>query len=177
MYLILLVVDLNFTMNFVFLSIGTNLGQKEENLKKAVEMIEAEAGSIQTLSSVYETEPWEMATSDLFLNMAIKIETALNPHILLKTTLNIENKMGRIRKDTSYSSRIIDIDILFFNNFIISDKDLVIPHSLISHRRFVLEPLAEIAPQLIHPNFGKSIESLLESCADNCVVRKTEITF
>ena len=164
-------------MNTVFLSVGTNLGQREENLKRAVKMIDAEAGFVKSLSSVYETEPWKMATNDLFLNMAIEIETELNPHILLKKTLEIEDKMGRCREGTGYSSRIIDIDILFFNDLIINDKNLVVPHPLIVRRRFVLEPLAEITPQLIHPVFEKSIESLLESCTDNCVVRKTTVIF
>jgi len=159
-------------MNIVFLSIGTNLGQREENLKKTVEMIKEKAGFVQALSSVYETEPWGMTTSDLFLNMALKIETALNPHTLLKTLLDIEIKMGRSREEAGYLSRIIDIDILFFNDLIINDENLIIPHLLIPHRRFVLEPLAEIAPQLIHQSFGKSIESLLELCTDNCIVRK-----
>ena len=162
-------------MNTVFLSIGTNLGQREENLKKAVEIIGAEAGLVQALSSVYETEPWKMTGSNLFLNMAIKIETTLNPHILLKTLLEIENKMGRSREESGYSSRIIDIDILFVNNLIINNEDLVIPHLLIPNRRFVLEPLAEIAPQFIHPCFGKSVKSLLDSCTDSCVIRKTGI--
>ena len=162
-------------MNTVFLSIGTNLGQREENLRKAIKMIEAEAGFVQARSSVYETEPWKITTNDLFLNMALKIETALNPHTLLKTLLDIEDKMGRSRESSGYSSRIIDIDILFFNDFIINDKDLAVPHPLIASRRFVLEPLAEIAPQLFHPCFGKSVELLLESCTDSCVVRKTII--
>jgi 2-amino-4-hydroxy-6-hydroxymethyldihydropteridine diphosphokinase len=135
-------------------------------------MIGAEAGFIRALSSVYETEPWEMTTNNLFLNMALEIETALNPHTLLETLLDIENKMGRLKEGTGYSSRIIDIDILFFNNFIINNKNLIIPHPLIVHRRFVLEPLAEIAPQFIHSSLEKSIESLLELCADSCVVRK-----
>ena len=162
-------------MNTAFLSIGTNLGQREENLKKAIKMIGAEAGFLKALSSVYETEPWEMTTNDMFLNMEIEIETEFNPHILLKKMLDIEDKMGRRREVSGYSSRIIDIDILFFNDLIINNKDLVVPHPLIARRRFVLEPLAEIAPQLIHSVLGKSIESLLESCTDNCVVIKTGI--
>ena len=162
-------------MNTVFLSIGTNLGQREENLTNAIKMIENETGLIQALSSVYETEPWEMSMCDLFLNMVLRIETSLNPHILLATLLDIEDKMGRRREDLEYSSRIIDIDILFFNDFIINEKNLNIPHLLIEHRRFVLEPLVEIATWLIHPAVGKSVESLLESCTDSCVVRKTEI--
>jgi len=169
-----LVVDFNL-MNTVFLSIGTNFGEREENLKQAVKMIEAEAGTVKALSSVYETEPWKMAVNDFFLNMALEIETSLNPHILLEILLGIEKKMGRSRKDTGYSSRIIDIDILFFNSLIISDKDLIIPHPFIAHRRFVLESLAEIAPQLIHPELEKSIKSLLEFCTDTCDVRKTGI--
>jgi len=164
-------------MNTVFLSIGTNLGQREKNLKKAVKIIVEEIGFVQALSSVYETEPWKMATSNLFLNMAIKVETSLNPHTLLKTLLEIENKMGRSRESTGYSSRIIDFDILFFNDLIINDKNLIIPHPLIPHRRFVLEPLAEIAPELIHPDLEKSVESLLESCTESCVVRKTYLHF
>ena len=162
-------------MNTVFLSIGTNLGKREENLKQAVKMIEAEAGIVKALSSVYETEPWGMTTNDLFLNMALEIETSLNPHTLLEILLGIENKMGRSRKDTEYSSRIIDIDILFFNSLIISDENLIIPHPFIAHRRFVLEPLAEIAPKLIHPELEKSIKLLLGLCTDTCDVKKTEI--
>jgi 2-amino-4-hydroxy-6-hydroxymethyldihydropteridine diphosphokinase len=162
-------------MNTVFLSIGTNIGQREENLKRAVKMIEREAGSVKASSSVYETEPWEMAVSNLFLNMVLKIETLLTSHILLETLLDIEDKMGRRRESSEYSSRIIDIDILFFNNLIINNNDLVVPHPFIARRRFVLEPLAEIAPQFIHPVLEKSIELLLELCTDKCVVRKTKI--
>ena len=158
-------------MNTVFLSIGTNLGQREENLKKSVEMLEMEAGTVQALSSVYETEPWEMSANNLFLNMAVEIKTMLNPNALLKTVLDIETRMGRTRESTGYSSRIIDIDILFFNNQIINNKNLIIPHRFIPHRRFVLEPLTEIAPQFIHPVLRKSVESLLKLCTDKCVVK------
>ena len=164
-------------MNTVFLSIGTNIGERKKNLKQAIKMIETKVGFVKALSSVYETEPWEMATNNLFFNMVFEIETALNPQTLLQTLLSLEDKMGRSRENSGYSSRIIDIDILFFNDLIISDKNLVIPHPLIAHRRFVLVPLAEIAFQLIHPVLEKSIESLLESCADNCDVRKTGIIF
>ena len=164
-------------MNTVFLSIGTNLGEREENLKQAIKMIEVEAGIVKALSSVYETEPWGMTTNDLFLNMVLEIETSLNPHTLLEILLGIENKMGRSRKDTEYSSRIIDIDILFFNNFIINDKNLIIPHPFIAHRRFVLEPLAEIAPRFIHPELEKTIKSLLGLCTDTCDVKKTGIVW
>ena len=160
-------------MNKAFLSIGTNLGQREENLRTAVKSIGEQAGFVRALSSVYETEPWKMAANDRFLNMAIEIETTLNPHDLLAVLLDIETKMGRDRRGAGYSSRIIDIDILFFNDYIIGDKDLVVPHPLIANRRFALEPLADIAPKLIHPRLGKTIEQLLEECADSCIVRKT----
>jgi 7,8-dihydro-6-hydroxymethylpterin-pyrophosphokinase len=95
----------------------------------------------------------------------------LNPHVLLETALDIETRMGRKRNNPGYSSRIIDIDILFFNDFIITEKDLIVPHPLIAKRRFVLEPLTEIAPKFIHPVLKKTVESLLESCTDQCVVR------
>jgi 2-amino-4-hydroxy-6-hydroxymethyldihydropteridine diphosphokinase len=104
--------------------------------------------------------------------MAIEIETALTPHILLKTLLDIEKRMGRTRESAGYHSRLIDIDILFFNNLIIRDENLIIPHPLIASRRFVLEPLAEIAPKLIHPEIGQSVESLLASCMYKCTYEK-----
>jgi 2-amino-4-hydroxy-6-hydroxymethyldihydropteridine diphosphokinase len=162
-------------MNTVFLSIGTNIGQREENLREAVDKIEAKAGRLTAMSSVYETVPWEMAEGGLFLNMAARIETLLDPYALLETALEIENGMGRKREGPGYCSRIIDIDILFFNDLIINDKHLHIPHPLIAGRRFVLEPLAEIAPQLVHPCMGKSVESLLESCIDRHAVKRTGI--
>ncbi|MDR2887659.1 MAG: 2-amino-4-hydroxy-6-hydroxymethyldihydropteridine diphosphokinase [Bacteroidales bacterium] len=163
-------------MNTVFLSIGTNIGQREENIAAAIMEIEAGAGHVRAMSGVYETEPWEMNTAASFLNMAVKIETLLSPHSLLETLLDIETRMGRMRHGQGYFPRIIDIDILFFDNQIINDKHLTVPHPLISYRRFVLEPLACIAPLFIHPVIGKPVKSLLESCTDKHAVRKTGIT-
>ena len=162
-------------METVFLSIGTNMADKEKNLQKALAEITSDAGLAVALSSAYETEPWQMTDADSFLNMVVEIEADLSPHALLEKLLEIENKMGRERKEGGYISRIIDIDILFFSNLIINDSDLIIPHPLISRRRFVLEPLAEIAPSFIHPLFGTTIESLLEACPDKCSVTKTAL--
>ena len=162
-------------METVFLSIGTNLGQKEENLRNAVAMINSEAGRVAASSSIYETEPWQMESGNTFFNMVVEIETSLCPDVLLAKLLEIENRMGRVRRSNIYISRIIDIDILFFDSLIINAGNLTIPHPHIAHRRFVLEPLAEITSSFIHPVLKKSVETLLESCPDECVVRKTGI--
>ncbi len=154
----------------VFLGIGTNLGDRESNLKEAMVRIEESLGEILAASSVYETEPWGFKSKDQFLNMIVYIRTDLRPSGLLGRILMIEALMGRIRDDREYKSRIIDIDILLYDNEIIDGSTLVIPHPRLHERRFVLVPLCEIAPERIHPVFGKSFESLLKKCRDKSKV-------
>lgn len=156
----------------VFLSIGSNLGDRDENLRMAVAGIRKEFECEAVESSVYETEPWGFRTEEQFLNMVVKIETDLMPEAILSKICSIEKSMGRVRNNLRYSSRNIDIDILFYGNVILSGRNLKIPHPLLHKRRFVLEPLSEIAADLIHPVYGKSVLSLLGSCIDMGSVSK-----
>ena len=155
----------------VYLGLGSNLGKREENLQNALAMIGEMTGRILISSSVYETEPWGFETKHRFLNMAIKLETMLLPSDLLECLLEIEKSMGRVRDKKQYSSRVIDIDILFYEDLDIAYHNLKIPHPHIQDRRFVLVPLVEIAPDLIHPVLQKSLKVLLNTCTDNSAVR------
>ena len=123
---------------------------------KAKKMIEESIGSVVSVSSVYETEPWGFESDNEFLNMVLCVETDLSPSGLLGRILMIESQLGRIRCENQYSSRNIDIDILLYNNEIVNEAALEIPHPRMHERRFVLVPLAEIAPELIHPVLKKS---------------------
>jgi len=156
----------------VFLGIGSNLGDRAGNLRNAVNMIGEVTGTAVRESSVYETEPWGFSADTSFLNMVVGFETSLHPGALLSAMLDIEVSMGRIRSKSKYSSRVIDIDILLFGDLVLNEKLLQIPHPHLHERRFVLVPLAEIAPDFIHPLFKKSVLILLESCPDPSSVLK-----
>lgn len=159
-------------MGTVFLGVGSNLGVRETYLRKAVESIEDNIGRIIKTSSVYETEPWGFISENKFLNMVAEVETVLAPSAVLSAILKIELLLGRIRNENRYSSRAIDIDILLYEDKIIDEINLKVPHPLMHERRFVLVPLSEIAPDLIHPVFKKSSADLLKSCSDTSIVRK-----
>ena len=156
----------------VFLGIGTNLGNRESNLKEVVKEIEEHIGQVLQTSSVYETAPWGFTAENDFLNMVLKVETVNSPSGLLKRVLMIESMLGRIRNEEQYTSRIIDIDILLYGDQVIDEKNLRIPHPLMHERNFVLVPLCEIAPELVHPVKGKSIRVLLEDCIDKTKILK-----
>ncbi|MEI6049932.1 MAG: 2-amino-4-hydroxy-6-hydroxymethyldihydropteridine diphosphokinase [Bacteroidota bacterium] len=159
-------------MKIVFLGIGTNLNNRENNLKEAVARIEEFIGKVVLSSSVYETEPWGFHSEDEFLNMVVKVETKLTSSGLLGRILMIESLLGRARGEKQYSSRVIDIDILLYENMVIDEISLKIPHPFMHERKFVLIPLCELAPEIVHPVLNKSIESLLKSCKDKSLVRK-----
>jgi 2-amino-4-hydroxy-6-hydroxymethyldihydropteridine diphosphokinase len=159
-------------MKRTFLGIGSNLGNREENLKNAVSLIEEHIGPVRLRSSVYETEPWGFRSEDDFLNMVVQAETSLSPSGLLGRVLMIESLLGRLREGKEYKSRTIDIDILLYDKRIVRTKVLVIPHPVMHERRFVLIPLCEIAAELIHPVLKKSFKKLLEECPDKGSVRK-----
>jgi len=148
-------------MALVFIGLGTNLGDKTKNLNEAIRLIGFEAGAIMNVSSFYPSKPWGFESENNFLNAAILISTKLNPIDLLEKTQQIEKKMGRAGKTTSvYSDRIIDIDILLYDNRIIKHPVLEIPHPMLHKRDFVLVPLAEIAPELIHPVLNETLINL-----------------
>ena len=154
------------------LSIGTNLGNREENLAFALSGIEENIGKISKSSSVYESEPWGFNADIDFLNMVVKVETKLSPAQLLEEILNIESAIGRVRNGKRYLSRIIDIDILLYEDLIMDNLNLKIPHPLMNERRFVLAPLCDIASESVHPVLKMSFASLLEDCEDMSKVKK-----
>ena len=159
-------------MKKVFLGIGTNLGNKESNLEQAAARIKEYIGPVLKSSAIYETEPWGFQAKDEFLNMVVKVETNLTPSGLLGRILMIESLLGRVRGEKQYSSRLIDIDILLFEDMIVNKESLKIPHPLLHERKFVLVPLCEIASEFIHPVLKKSIADLLNICEDQSDVKK-----
>ena len=158
-------------MNSSYLLIGGNEGDREAALSQARTHLETAAGTIRQVSSLYETAPWGLADQPWFLNQALRLETEADPAALLKTLLHIEERMGRKRQE-KYGSRRIDIDILFFNDAIVRLPDLIIPHPEIANRRFVLEPLCELAPEYCHPVLHLSVRELLLACTDPLEVKK-----
>ena len=158
-------------MSTAHLLIGGNLGNRKENLSKAISLIKEQCGSLTRSSSIYETEAWGITDQPSFLNQALEISTSLNARQLMRKILKIEKEMGRVRKE-KLGPRIIDIDILLFENEVHELQFLTIPHPEMQNRRFVLVPLAEIDPTLQHPVLKKTIAELLEECPDNLEVRK-----
>ena len=156
----------------IFLLLGSNLGNRQLILQEARILISKGIGEIVRKSSVYETAPWGFNVADLFLNQVVVVETRLQPDVLLSRLLEIEASMGRIRNKKAYQSRIIDLDILFYHDLVISGPDLVLPHPRLHLRKFTLIPLNEIASGLVHPVFGKTINTLLTECKDTLVVNK-----
>lgn len=144
----------------VYLGIGSNLGDRFENIKSAIKKI-AQLGEISQTSSLWETMPWGCAQQQPFLNCVISLETILSPFELLKRTSQIELKLGR-KREQKFGPRTIDIDILLYGDLIINKPNLVIPHPYLHQRKFVLLPLSEIAPNLLHPILERRIKELLE---------------
>ncbi len=161
-------------MNNAILLLGGNLGNIQQNFKKAKDLISEQTGVIQSESSLYESKAWGFDTNELFLNQAIQIETSLSPVELLNITQNIEKSIGRKSKtkDQEYSSRLIDIDILFFNDEIIKSKRLTIPHPRLHLRNFTLAPLNEIMPNFTHPELNKTINWIFNNSKDQDNCRK-----
>jgi 2-amino-4-hydroxy-6-hydroxymethyldihydropteridine diphosphokinase len=149
-------------METVYLGLGSNLGNRELNLAKAMELICNRAGELLAVSEIRSYRPWGFDSSNDFLNQVMSIHTYLEPHSLLDEVLGIELEVGRVRQGSGYSDRVIDIDILFYGKRIINTKKLVVPHPLLHKRLFVLEPLAEVAAGFVHPVLDKSTGALLE---------------
>ncbi|MNK04678.1 Bifunctional folate synthesis protein [compost metagenome] len=155
-----------------YLLLGTNLGDRAKNLNTAIAFIEEEIGAIFAKSSVYETAAWGKTDQPGFLNQAVGLRSGLEPLPLLKLLLAIEQKMGRVRLER-WGERLIDIDIIFYGEAIILDSsDLILPHPEMHKRRFVLEPLNEIAENFIHPIFKEKVSSILSNLSDELTVEK-----
>lgn len=158
-------------MNTAYLLIGGNLGNVRETFQNAIAAIGQKTGMVKKQSSLYETAAWGMENQPVFLNQALKVATDLSAKEVLKEVLKIEQELGRTR-DEKFGPRIIDIDILFFNNDVIDEPDLKVPHPLLHKRNFVLFPLSEIAPELVHPVLQKNIRALLDESSDTLTVKK-----
>jgi 2-amino-4-hydroxy-6-hydroxymethyldihydropteridine diphosphokinase len=160
----------------IFLLLGSNQGQAEENLLKARQLLTERVGNIIRASSVYFTAAWGNTDQPDFFNQVLEISTKFPPEMLLEHVLEIEKDLGRVRKE-KWGPRIIDIDILLYHDRIINTPSLSIPHPGIADRRFTLVPLDEIASELIHPVLHKSTRKLLEECKDQSAVKKTAIRY
>lgn len=149
-------------MAIAYLALGTNIGNKRRNMITAAALLAERVGDVLALSGFYETEPWGFQSENTFLNAALQLGTSLSPLELLKATQQIEVEMGRTQKSNgTYHDRIIDIDILLYDDLILQTPELTLPHPLMQDRRFVMEPLLEIAPNVVHPVFKKTVVSLM----------------
>lgn len=156
--------------NEVFISLGSNIGNRPQNLKKAIEAIQSSLGHVTRQSSVYETKPWGKNDQPDFLNQVIGVASDQSPEDCLRALCVIEEHMGRKREE-KWGARIIDLDLLYAGDTIVKTKILTLPHPGIPDRKFVLVPMAEIAPDFIHPQWKKNQKQLLNECQDPLDVR------
>ena len=161
------------SMNISYLLLGGNLGNSMQIFQQCVEQINIEVGEVLHQSSYYESDPWGFDHQNRFLNQVLKVSTNLEPIELLQKCNFIESQLGRIRKlNQGYQARIIDIDILFFNDLVLESKELEIPHPRLHLRKFTLLPFSEISTAYIHPKLNKTIDNLLSDCPDKSEVIK-----
>jgi len=164
-------------MPSVYLGIGSNIGDRLGYLKKAVEKIKKSDGiKLIRCSSIYETEPWGFKEQKSFLNCAVQVETFLPPAELMAELKIMETELGR-KDRKKWNEREIDIDILFYDDLVYKDENLEIPHNEIPNRKFVLVPMSEISPDLIHPVKGESISEMLNNTNDTAKVTKSNMLF
>ena len=155
----------------VFLLLGSNLGNRQQFLSQAIEYIETEIAPVIKASSIYETQAWGKTDLPDYLNQVVLLQTDLSAQAILKKILDIEILLGR-RREEKWGSRTIDIDILFYGDGIINEENLQIPHPELHNRRFTLEPLAEIAPDFLHPTLNKNILQIKNELKDSLIVKK-----
>lgn len=158
--------------HIVYLCIGGNEGDREANLEETREFLNFNFGDVIEASSIYESEAWGMENAEPFLNQVVKIESDLSPEEILQEITELEEFYGRERKEGKYLPREMDVDILFYDHDIIETEKLTMPHPRLHLRRFVLEPMNEIAPEFIHPTLKKTVAELLKECEDKSVVKK-----
>ncbi len=152
-----------------YLLLGSNLGDRKDNLERAVTEIGKQVGNVFVKSNIYETEPWGNTNQPGFLNQAIGIKTKLSPQGLLLALLNIEKDLGRVRLE-KWGQRLIDIDIIFYDQQVIDEPNLKVPHPLMHERRFVLVPLAEVAGNVSHPILKQKVSGILLNLSDDLLV-------
>lgn len=174
LYNTLMAMGLDRRTNKAYVSLGSNLGNRKKKLSDAVQMLQEKVGSIIDSSAIYETESWGNENLPSFYNQVICISTTLSATELMKTLLQIEEQMGRKRKSSeNYSSRTLDLDVIYYNNEVISEEHLQIPHPHLHKRNFVLLPLMEIARDFVHPIFNKNTAQLVAECTDTLTCRRT----
>lgn len=157
-------------MNQAILLLGGNLGDVFSTFQKVKELL-SQIGTISKVSQIYQSAPWGFKADSQFLNQVLVLQTTLNPEQVLIETLSIEVKLGRKRNQSSnYESRVIDIDLLFFNDLILETENLILPHPRLHLRKFCLIPLIELNPDFIHPSFHLTVKELLENCEDTIEV-------
>ena len=152
-------------MNTIFLQLGSNMGDRNAYLQKARKLITEKIGMIKKRSRIYESVPWGIENQNNYLNQVLELKSKFTADEVLQKILDIENKIGRIRNE-KWGERIIDIDILFYNDLIIEKKGLCIPHIHLHNRKFVLTPLHEISPDYVHPKYRKKVSELMQECKD-----------
>lgn len=156
------------------ISIGTNTGNRLKNLEHALNKLHFKVGEVLKTSSVYKTQPWGFESKRWFYNAVFVLKSSCVPQILMQKLLEIEKEMGRVRGENGYTDRCIDLDIILFDDCIISSKQLILPHPKMHERLFVLLPLQEVMPQWIHPILKKNIEEMIRDCGDHGMVYRLE---
>ena len=159
------------SLHKAWVGLGTNLGDRMENMAIARQHIGDRGGRILAVSAMYESDPWGFESRNLFYNQCLVLDTHLSAESLLRVLQKIESEMGRSQSAGGYTDRIIDLDLLFFDDLVMHTDELVLPHPKIQERMFVLKPLAEIAAKKIHPVLGVPVDELLERCAGNDIVK------
>jgi len=158
-------------MILAYLLLGTNIGNREQNFKHALQLLDFRCGNVERLSSLYETAAWGKTDQAAFLNQAVEVRTRLNEKDLLVALKNIERQIGR-EPSEKWGPRLIDIDILFYGEETHQSDELTIPHPCLHERRFTLTPLAELIPDFVHPVLHRTVGDLLLSCPDSSAVNK-----